>query len=308
MPTEDFLYHLYRASALLEDGAPRDAMVEIESALVHEPNDVRARELQERARSRANGNGGNGGSNGDRPSYASFAAAVVRPRSAPSPANPPSISLVPAAAYLSAPSPSSPARSVAPPGVATGALAELALTGATGFNVRIDAIRAFTVELGALVERDDQTQALLGGATHPFVEAAGAGRLLLSPRSAHRIEAVAVSAAQPLFVREDALVGFERTLAHVSARVGEVPMVQLQGDGQALLEAPAALRRVRVDPDETMTVRADRALVGWVGRLLAHAPGADEAPVGLRGLLRFTAPAPSPNADAGGAHLLLALG
>ncbi len=308
MATEDFLYHLYRASALLEDGAPREAMVEVESALVHEPNDLRARELQERARSRANGASGASGTNGDRPSYSSFAAAVVRPRSAPSPAIAPSISLAPAAAYLSAPSPSTPTRSVAPPGPGTGALAELSLTGTTGFNVRIDAIRAFTVDLGALVERDDHQQALLGGATHPFVETSGAGRLLLSPRSAHRIEAIAVTAALPLFVREDALVGFERTLAHASARVGDVPMVQLHGDGQVLLEAPAALRRVRVDRDEPMTVRADRALVGWMGRLLAHAPGADEAPVGLRGLLRFTAPAAPASGDTGGAHLLLALG
>jgi uncharacterized protein (AIM24 family) len=304
MATEDFLYHLYRASALLEDGAPREAMVEIESALVHEPSDLRARELQERARSRANGTGG---TNGERPSYSSFAAAVVRPRSAPSPGIAPSISLAPAAAYLSPSSPSTPARS-APPGPGTGALAELSLLGATGFNVRIDAIRAFTVDLGALVERDDHTQNLLGGATHPFVETTGAGRLLLSPRSAHRIEAIAVTAALPLFVREDALVGFERTLAHASARVGDVAMVQLHGEGQVLLEAPAALRRVRVDPDEPMTVRADRALVGWMGRLLAHAPGADEAPVGLRALLRFTAPPATTTGDAGGAHLLLALG
>jgi uncharacterized protein (AIM24 family) len=149
---------------------------------------------------------------------------------------------------------------------------------------------------------------LLGGATHPFVEASGAGRLLLSPRSAHRMEAVMVTRDQPLYVREDALVAFERTLVHASARVGEIPMVQLQGEGQVLVEAVAALRRVRVEPDEPLTVRADKALVGWIGRMLAHAPGADEAPVGLRALLRFTVPTGSPASASAGAHLLLALG
>ena len=67
---------------------------------------------------------------------------------------------------------------------------------------------------------------------------------------------------------------------------------------------------MRVDADEPMSVRADRALVGWTGRLLAHAPGADEAPLGLRALLRFTAPGTSAGGNTGGsgAHLLLALG
>jgi hypothetical protein len=133
--------------------------------------------------------------------------------------------------------------------------------------------------------------------------------LLLSPRSAHRIETLQVTREQPLFVREDALVAFDRTLVHASARVGDLQVVQLQGEGHVLVEAIAALRRVRVDADEPMSVRADRSLVGWMGRLLAHAPGADEAPLGLRALLRFTSPtSASASSTAPVAHLLLALG
>ncbi len=302
MATEDFLYHLYRASALLEDGAAREAMVEVESALLHEPNDPRARELQERARVRsASGpSSSNGGAGVGHPTARSF-----RTPSSPAPS--------------SVSNPSAPAaslRSLAPAAGGANLLAELSLRADTGFNVRVDAIRAFTTELGALVERDEHQHVLLGGATHPFVEATGPGRLLLSPRSAHRIETLNVSAAnaagdQPLFVREDALIAFDRSLTHASARVGDIQVVQLQGEGQVLVEAMAALRRVRVDADEPMNVRADRALVGWTGRLLAHAPGAGEAPLGLRALLRFTAPGTTGASTAGttgAAHLLLALG
>jgi uncharacterized protein (AIM24 family) len=312
MATEDFLYHLYRATALLEDGAAREAMVEVESALLHEPNDPRARELQERARVR----------NASGPSSSSGGASVGHPtaRSFRAPSSPAPSSVSNPAAPAAETAPAASLRSLAPATGGVNLLAELSLRAGTGFNVRVDAIRAFTVELGALVERDEHQHVLLGGATHPFVEATGPGRLLLSPRSAHRIETLNVSAGSaagdhPLFVREDALIAFDRSLTHASARVGDIQVVQLQGEGQVLVEAMAALRRVRVDADEPMSVRADRALVGWTGRLLAHAPGADEAPLGLRALLRFTAPGTTgatTGASTGGstapAYLLLAIG
>jgi hypothetical protein len=147
------------------------------------------------------------------------------------------------------------------------------------------------VDLEAVLARrvaGRETAEPLGGDVAPFVALRAGVRASLEAAGGERVELLALR-GEALFVREDALLAFESTLAHECGRVAvdarrAVDLVQLSGAGALALRVGGPPSAVRVGEGEVVVVRA-AALLGWTGRLFPTAapPGALEPLLAFRG-------------------------
>lgn len=164
-----------------------------------------------------------------------------------------------------------------------------------GFALRLDALRTYagTLDPELLLQQrraGAETEAF-GGIGTPFVLMKGPGHALIGPRASHRIAAMELE-NDVLFVRREALLGFERCLNYENGRLplgdGDgAALVQLHGDGAVMLELVGEAIATDVRGGAHVTVRKE-IVVGWVGRLLPRTLPVGEAPCGQRGLIDFS--------------------
>ena len=307
---EEFFYHLYRATDLLDDGQLDEARHAIERAHALDPADPRLADLRSRldiSPVRA------------APSPAADAAMWLARRSFTADAHAPASThdLAPA----SAPTRASTSPAAQAPASATSTesafralrvadLFELTMPRDARAAVRLDALRAFGAAGGALLERSPKipgASSLLGGTSRPFVTLQGAqstnaqspapdAMALLGPRPSHRLEILPLDPNAPLFVREELLVAFDLALTYECARLtdAELDVVQLRASTNrdkparlpAIVEPQAPLLCVPISASQPLHVRRDR-LVAWSGRLLPQPVPPQDALASQRGLLRL---------------------
>lgn len=168
---------------------------------------------------------------------------------------------------------------------------------ASGFAARLESVRSLSYAAGygtsALLRRlrGRVSDEPLGGAASPISEITGKGELVLGPAKGQRLEPIQLD-DDPLYVREDALSGFETSVAYENGRLpvgdGEaITMVQLRGPGTVVVELPEGATALEVIDARRTAVRAG-SVIGWVGRLVPRALLASEAPAGARGFVAFT--------------------
>lgn len=147
--------------------------------------------------------------------------------------------------------------------------------------------------------RDDvDLNEVLGGIGSPMVQIRGEGQVVLGPRPGHTIALVGVEDSAA-FVLEDRLLAFQLSLGYECGRIvfdfpGErarsgsdgTAMVQLRGSGSFALEMAGTLATIASAHGQQLLVRREW-IVGWVGRMVAHALPPAEAPGGQRGLIGF---------------------
>lgn len=169
------------------------------------------------------------------------------------------------------------------------------------FAVRIEALRALSAReqpfksqnLGRR-SRGRELDEPLGGVSTPLVLLEGKGTLVVRQRTARetprRLVAVWLE-GEFLYVREDALVGFDGALRYESGRLAvgssrQASMVQLSGRGAVLVEPRASLRSIPVSTEHAVMVRGDD-VIGWTGRLLPQLVGPEGAPASAAGFVTF---------------------
>lgn len=165
-----------------------------------------------------------------------------------------------------------------------------------GFATRLDAIRSMSGAAGsasAVLQRRTRGRLLdepLGGPSAPIVEVTGKGELVLGPSIGKELHPIALD-DDALYLREDALIGFEPGVGYENGRLpvgdGEsISMVQLRGPGTVIASLPEHHSAVEVTDGRSIAVRAV-AVVGWIGRVVPRALLASEAPAGVRGMVAF---------------------
>jgi uncharacterized protein (AIM24 family) len=166
----------------------------------------------------------------------------------------------------------------------------------SGFVTRLEAIRSMSYAAGATSSvtprraRGRTLEEPLGGAASPLVEISGRGELVLGPAMGHILELFLLE-EDPLYLCEEALVGFEPGVAHENGRLpvgdGEaIGMVQLRGPGVVVASLPQGVRAIEITDLRTAAIRAI-AVLGWVGRVVPRSLPASETPAGVRGLVAF---------------------
>jgi tetratricopeptide (TPR) repeat protein/uncharacterized protein (AIM24 family) len=166
----------------------------------------------------------------------------------------------------------------------------------SGFAARLEAVRSLSYATGygtSQLLRRTRGRAgdePLGGAASPISEITGKGEIVLGPASGQRLEAIQLE-DDPLYLREDALSGFETSVAYENGRLpvgdGEaIAMVQLRGPGTVVAQLPQGSTALEIIDARTTAVRAVTVL-GWLGRLVPRALLASEAPAGARGFVAF---------------------
>jgi hypothetical protein len=150
----------------------------------------------------------------------------------------------------------------------------------TGFDVEILHRRARGLDLPEP----------LGGLSSPLARLAGTGALWLAPAPGKTLSVLPL-ADESLYVREDALAGFDAALAFESGRLpqGEgdaAPLVQLRGAGTVVLLTQS--RPLAVEIGAAGATLRREAIVGWIGRIVPRALEPGEAPAGQRGLVGFS--------------------
>ena len=168
---------------------------------------------------------------------------------------------------------------------------------ASGFAARLESVRSLSYAAGygtsQLVRRTRgrTSEEPLGGPSSPIVEITGKGEIVLGAARGQRLEPIQIE-EEPFYLREDALAGFETSVAYENGRIpvgdGEaIGMVQLRGPGCVVAQLPEGTTALEIIEARTTAVRAGLVL-GWVGRLLPRALLASEAPAGARGFVAFT--------------------
>jgi hypothetical protein len=167
---------------------------------------------------------------------------------------------------------------------------------------RLEAVRVLTGPATTRIlhrRRDDvDLNEVLGGIGSPMVQITGEGQVVLGPRPGHTIALVEVEQGAA-FVVEDRLLAFQSSLSYECGRIvfeypGErarpgpegTAVVQLRGTGALALELPGALATIASTAGQQLLVRREW-IVGWLGRMVAHALPPAEAPGGQRGLIGF---------------------
>jgi cytochrome c-type biogenesis protein CcmH/NrfG/uncharacterized protein (AIM24 family) len=165
-----------------------------------------------------------------------------------------------------------------------------------GFATRLDAVRSLTYAVGQQgtpLQRRTRGRVLeeaLGGSSSPLVELGGRVELALGPSVGQRLWPIVLE-EEALYLREDALSGFEARVGYENGRlpVGDgdsIPMVQLRGPGAVVATVPEEVAAVEVTEGRTTAVRAV-AVLGWIGRVVPRGLLPSEAPGGVRGFVAF---------------------
>jgi uncharacterized protein (AIM24 family) len=163
-----------------------------------------------------------------------------------------------------------------------------------GFAIRVSRLRSVTMTsetTSAPLKRRTRGRVLdeaLGGSADPIVEIAGRAELILHPEAGLTLRPILVH-DEPLYLREDLLCGFDRSISYENGRLpgddGDViPMVQLRGAGTVIASLPEVALSVEVGQGRRAVVRA-RSVLGWTGRLVPRALLANEALGGSKGLV-----------------------
>lgn len=167
---------------------------------------------------------------------------------------------------------------------------------ASGFAARLDAVRAMslTAPSGEALPRRVRGRLIdepLGGAASPVLSLPGKSEIVFGAAAGR--EAVPLQIGEePVYLREDALAGFEPSITYENGRlpVGDgdaIAMVQLRGPGAVIALLPEGRYAIEVIEGRSTTVRA-ASVIAWLGRLLPRALFASEAPAGTRGLVAFS--------------------
>ncbi|MGK4005740.1 tetratricopeptide repeat protein [Sorangium sp. So ce1036] len=167
---------------------------------------------------------------------------------------------------------------------------------AKGFVARLDGMRTMSMHPGTAthaLKRQARGRVFdepLGGPSTPFIEIGGRCELVLAGSEGRRLHAVAL-VDEPVYVREDVLLGFELQIGYENGRLpagdGEaVAMVQLRGRGHVVLSVPERAAALEITPSRPTSMRAT-AVLGWMGRLLPRTLPATEAPAGAQGFVTF---------------------
>jgi uncharacterized protein (AIM24 family) len=166
----------------------------------------------------------------------------------------------------------------------------------TGFATRLDAVRSLAYAVGwksAPLTRRSRGRGLeepLGGTASPLVEITGRGELVLGPSPGHRLLPLALE-DELIYVREEALVGFELGVSYENGRLpvgdGEaIAMVQLRGTGAIVVSMGEKAACIEVAEGRSASLRANRVL-GWIGRVVPRGLPPSEAPGSVRGFVSF---------------------
>ncbi len=176
-----------------------------------------------------------------------------------------------------------------PAGFATASIPE------DGFAARLDSLRLFTGELGA-TPLDRRVRGLsngeaLGGTRNLFVLVKGEGELGLMSRPGHSFATFRIQGQRATF-REDCLAGFDGGLSFENDTLSPqdpdaIPVVILSGTGPLLLETMESAVSLRVAQSRSVELRKE-CIVGWIGTIAATPVSPNEAPGGMRGLLRLS--------------------
>ena len=167
---------------------------------------------------------------------------------------------------------------------------------ATGFSTRLEAVRAISQtgdsEATTLQRRmrGRSVDEPLGGSVSPLVEVMGKGELVLGPSAGRQLHPILLE-NDALYLREDALTGFESVVSYENGRLplgdgDAVSMVLLRGPGTVVASFPETLASLEIAPGRQTTVRT-ASVLGWVGHLVPHAVPAIESPGGTRGMTAF---------------------
>lgn len=167
---------------------------------------------------------------------------------------------------------------------------------AKGFATRLEGVRSLTAAPGVPTRpllRHTRGRTLdepLGGISAPICEIGGRCELVLGPPEGRRLQALAL-ADDPLYLREDAVFGFELSVTYENGRLpigdGEaIPMVQLRGRGGLIAVLPERAAAIEITSGRATILRA-ATVIGWLGRLVPRALPASEAPAGLRAFVAF---------------------
>src|SRR5512132_2329396 len=148
---------------------------------------------------------------------------------------------------------------------------------ASGFAARLESVRSLSYAAGYGTSqllrrtRGRTGEEPLGGPSSPVVEITGKGEIVLGPARGQRLEPIHIE-EEPLYLRENALAGFETSVAYENGRIavgdGEaIGIVQLRGPGTVVAQLPEGATALEIIEARTTEVRAALVL-GWIGRLV----------------------------------------
>jgi hypothetical protein len=173
-------------------------------------------------------------------------------------------------------------------------LALVRIAGDAPFAARLEAIRSYSGSVTTeVLERQARGKSMgeaFGGVGAPVVKLAGDARVVLGPRRGFRIHALKAG-DQPLYVKEELVLGFELTATYESGRVafadGDAALIVQLRAGVVLLESMHTVLLLTCSAAQSVVARRD-AVLGWIGRLVPRALPVSEAPLGQRGLLSLS--------------------
>lgn len=176
-----------------------------------------------------------------------------------------------------------------PTGFATASIPE------DGFAARLDSLRLFTGSLSATPisrrVRGLSNGESLGGPRNALVLMKGEGELGLVSRPGHIFATFRLQGQRATF-REDCLAAFDGGLSFENDTLcpqdpDAIPVITLNGSGPVLVETMENAVSLRVAGSRGVEIRKE-CIVGWIGTIVASPVSPNEAPGGMRGLLRLT--------------------
>lgn len=314
---EDFLYHLYRGSELLQDDRLVDAKVELELALALRPADPKAIELLEALSQRASvAQPSSPQAPGSAPTSATWRPPAPTPHPSPLPGSLTSLlhRIAAAPPYIERTLPAGPKpladvlrsalvvfpQAPSPPSASAAihASGALLVKAPEGFAVRAPLVRSLTTAAADIAasplmrqRRGFTLDEPLGGAASPIVDVLGSVEIVLGPEPGRHLIALTLR-DEPLFLREDLLAAFDRRINYENGRLrleesGEgdaIPMIQLRGSGDLVASLPEGVLTVEVATGSRTVVRG-LSVLGWTGRVVPRALPPAESVAGVKGLV-----------------------
>jgi uncharacterized protein (AIM24 family) len=118
----------------------------------------------------------------------------------------------------------------------------------------------------------------------------GSGLITLNASLGRQITTLELS-GEFVYFREAVVIGFDGSVRYENGRLpgsggDPVPMVQFSGQGMVLVQSERPPASVVVSAERPLIARAER-VIGWTGRLLAHAVEPDASPTHAAGFVSF---------------------